>query len=118
MAAFSSRGNQFYDGKPDLVAPGVSLISTAAPSSSAYTENPDSHVGDSYMRGTGTSMSAAVVSGAAAAVLSANKDLEPNGVKALLTATTYTLDEMAGAGSGALDLGEAVDGGEVDAATP
>ena len=38
-------------------------------------------------------MSAAVVSGAAAAVLAANQDLEPNGVKALLTATTYELDE-------------------------
>ncbi len=108
LADFSSRGNQFYAGKPDLVAPGVSLISTAAPGSSAYTKNPASHVGDSYMRGTGTSMSAAVVSGAVAALLAAKSSLEPNGVKALLTGTAYPLRSNAGAGSGALDLGAAL----------
>jgi serine protease AprX len=109
VADFSSRGNQFYDGKPDLVAPGVSLISTAAPRSSAYLKNPDSHVGDYYMRGTGTSMSAAVVTGAIAAILSTNPELKPNGVKALLTETAYTLpNNDGGAGAGGLDLGAAV----------
>jgi serine protease AprX len=108
VAPFSSRGTAFYEGKPDLVAPGVSIISTAAPDSSAYTKNPASHVGESYMRGTGTSMAAAVVSGAAAAVLSANSNLKPNGVKALLTKTAYPLADNDGAGAGALDLGAAV----------
>ncbi len=50
------------------------------------------------MRGSGTSMSAAVVSGAVAAVLAANPRLSPDGVKALLKATTYAVDGLRGAG--------------------
>ena len=59
------------------------------------------------MRGTGTSMSAAVVSGAAAALLAAKSSLEPNGVKALLTGTAYPLRSN-GRRVGALDLGAAL----------
>jgi serine protease AprX len=108
VAEFSSRGDKYSVEKPDLVAPGVSLVSTAAPDSLAVTANPTSQLGNGYMRGSGTSMSAAVVSGAAAAVLSANPKLLPNGVKALLTRTTYGLDDSDGAGRGALDLGQAL----------
>ncbi len=110
VADFSSRGTQFSMAKPDLVAPGVSLISTAAPDGSAYTKNPVSHVGDAYMRGTGTSMAAAVVTGAVAAVLQAKPALSPNGVKALLTSTAYPLTDASstGAGAGGLDLAEAL----------
>jgi serine protease AprX len=110
VADFSSRGTEYAVAKPDLVAPGVSLVSTAAPESQAYTDNPSSHVGDAYMLGSGTSMAAAVVSGAAAAVLATNPRLKPNGVKALLMSTTYGLAESDGAGSGALDLGAAIEG--------
>ncbi len=39
VAAFSSRGSAFSKAKPDLVAPGVSLVSTAAPGSKAVIEN-------------------------------------------------------------------------------
>ncbi|HYN56319.1 MAG TPA: S8 family serine peptidase [Motilibacterales bacterium] len=108
VARFSARGDEHSVAKPDLVAPGVSLVSTAAPDSSAYAENPDSHVGDAYMLGSGTSMSAALVAGGAAAVLAANPLLTPDGVKSLLMATAYRLDDSEGAGAGALDLGKAV----------
>jgi serine protease AprX len=108
VAEFSARGGQHSSNKPDLVAPGVSIVSSAAPGSLAVTLNPTSQVGDGYMRGSGTSMSAAVVSGAAAAVIGANRNLRPNGVKALLIGTTYELDDSAGAGRGALDLGLAL----------
>jgi serine protease AprX len=119
VATFSSRGDKHFVAKPDLVAPGVSLVSTAAPGSLAVTENPTSQLGNGYMRGSGTSMSAAVVSGAAAAVLGANRQLLPNGVKALLTQTTYDLRDSNGAGHGALDLRVAMDAApEADADVP
>ena len=103
VAEFSSRGKR-NGGKPDLVAPGVSLVSTAGKGSLAVKDNPDSLVGENYMRGSGTSMSAAVVSGAAAAVLSERRTLSPDQVKALLKATAYPVNGSTGAGSGALDL--------------
>ena len=104
VAVFSSRDGKHSAAKPDLVAPGVSLVSTAAPGSLAVTANPNSQLGNGYMRGSGTSMSAAVVSGAAAAVLGEKPTLLPNGVKALLKESTYDLADSDGAGRGALDL--------------
>jgi serine protease AprX len=108
VAEFSSRGKKNSSDKPDLVAPGVSLVSTAASGSMAVADNPGSLVGDNYMRGSGTSMSAAVVSGAAAAVLSERPELSPDQIKALLKGTAYPLSGSEGAGAGALDLGTAL----------
>ncbi len=113
VAVFSSRGSLYDAMKPDLVAPGVSLVSTAAPGSIAVKRNEGSLVGDGYMRGSGTSMSAAVVSGAVAALLSENDPgLSPDAVKAHLQATARSsnrLEKTDGAGAGALDLGTALD---------
>ncbi len=109
VAEFSARPARGSTSKPDLVAPGVSLVSTAAPGSSAVTDNPQALVGEGYMRGSGTSMSAAIVSGAVAAVLDTNPRLEPNGVKSLLTSTAYNLKgKDAGEGAGGLDLDKAL----------
>ena len=108
VADFSSRGGSNSLAKPDLVAPGVSLVSTASPGSDAVNDNPKSLLGNGYMRGSGTSMSAAVTTGAVAAVLGINADLRPNGVKALLTRTAYDLSDGDGAGSGGLNLRRAV----------
>ena len=70
---WSGRGvvDGFGDGwaKPDVVAPGVSVVSLRADGSTIDQENPDAEVGDDYFRGTGTSMAAATTAGAAAAVL-------------------------------------------------
>jgi serine protease AprX len=111
VAEFSSRGTLYDATKPDLVAPGVSLVSTAAPDSIAVQRNRDSLLGNGYMRGSGTSMSAAVVSGAVAALLSENEGLTPDAVKVHLQATARVsadLNAEAGAGAGALDLGAAL----------
>ena len=111
VAKFSARGTPFGAAKPDLVAPGVSLVSTAAPGSVAAASTAWLSADGRYMRGSGTSMSAAVVAGAAAAVLGVNSSLTPDGVKALLTSTTYASDDPErrdGAGAGALDLGTAL----------
>ena len=96
--------------KPDLVAPGSHLISLRAPGSKVDKANPKSRVGDDYFRGSGTSFSTAVTSGAVAVLLQAKPALSPGQVKALLTGTTYT-SVPGGAfatGAGGLDVAAAV----------
>lgn len=84
---FSARGPAPDDvAKPDVVAPGGHIVSLRAVGSTideAYPEGID----DVYRRGSGTSMSAAVVSGVAAAILSGKPNIKPNRLKYMLTAT-------------------------------
>jgi serine protease AprX len=86
MNNFSSVGPTAPDGwaKPDLAASGRSVLSVAAPGSTIYDENPSARVGSANFVGSGTSFSAAIASGAAALVLSANPGLTPDQVKARL----------------------------------
>ena len=131
VTRYSSRGPSWYDGtaKPDLVAPGHAMVSVAARSSSLYLNNPGLRVGDSYLRLSGTSMAAGVVSGTLALVIEANRTafagsppLTPNAAKALLQFTALKVhDELGaeydtltqGAGSvnpaGAIDLASKID---------
>jgi len=108
IADFSSRGpTADGDAKPDLAAPGDHLVSLRDPGSIIDTQNPAARIGDAYFRGSGTSMSAAVVSGAVADLLSARPTLRPDDVKNVLTATAYSapgLTDPTAAGSGGLDL--------------
>jgi serine protease AprX len=110
VPAFSSRGVAFgSQSKPDLVAPGVSLVSLRDPASVVDNGNPTARVGDSYFKGTGTSMAAAVTSGAVAALLSKRPSLSPDDVKALLMGTAYDIRARGNAdGAGGLDLGTAL----------
>jgi serine protease AprX len=111
VADFSARGTEFGASKPDLVAPGVSLVSTRSEGSTADVENPASRVGDAYFTGSGTSMSEAVTAGAAAVLIGTRSALNPDTVKKLLTRTAYSpkdLKKADGAGDGALDLAAAV----------
>lgn len=111
VADFSARGWRKKDNKPEIVAPGVSLISARVPNSVVDVQNPSAVVGTEYFRGSGTSMSTAVASGAVADVLAVNPALSPDSVKQLLQDTTYknrNLKRADGAGSGALDLGAAL----------
>jgi serine protease AprX len=105
IAPFSSRGPTrsrsidpvtgatVYDNlpKPDLVAPGVRVVSLERPDNALVTAYPSLHVdtGSSntksgYMVLSGTSMSSAVVAGTVALMLQANPGLTPNMVKAIL----------------------------------
>ena len=95
----------------DLVAPGVSIVSLRNPGSYADLEYPEARVGTKYFKGTGTSQSAAVVSGAAALILSKFPKATPDQVKRMLTSTA---DPLRGYprlkkcdGAGTLDLSEA-----------
>ena len=104
VAAYSSRGPTWYDGiaKPDLVAPGHGLVAAAAKSSTLYTDNPSLRVGDSYLRLSGTSMAAGVVSGTVALMIEANRSafsaapLSPNAVKAILQYTSLPVRDEQG----------------------
>jgi serine protease AprX len=120
IARFSSRGPSAvdYGAKPDLVAPGVRTISLADPGSTMYGAPNASLVAGTaptsyfpYMRLSGTSMSAPVVTGTVALMLQANPDLRPNAVKAILqyTAETYNGDDYLTQGAGFLNAKGAVE---------
>jgi serine protease AprX len=99
VPGWSSRGPDFAGrAKPDLVAPGVGLVGLRAPGSTVDLANPGARVGDRYFRGSGTSMSTAVVAGAAALVAAAHPDWGPDRVKAALTGTASPLARPAPAG--------------------
>ena len=84
IPSFSSRGNGTRN--PDVVAPGVHIASLTAPGSAVDTAyGAVAGVGTRLIRGSGTSQSTAMVSGAAALLLSIHPTLTPDRVKALLT---------------------------------
>ena len=114
VPAWSSRGPDFAGrAKPDLVAPGVGMVGLRAPGSTIDAANPAARVGDRYFRGSGSSMSTAVVAGAAALVAAAHPDWGPDRIKAALTGTASPLGQPApaGAGAGALDVAAALAAG-------
>ncbi len=97
IAAFSSRGPSAIDfrPKPDIVAPGVGIESLADPASALYSSASAYLLSGTvdtsylpYLSLSGTSMSAPVVSGAAALMLQANPGLTPNQLKAILQFTS------------------------------
>ncbi|MDQ1460709.1 MAG: serine protease AprX, partial [Actinomycetota bacterium] len=70
--------------KPEVVAPGVSVVSLRAPGSTIDVAHPEARVDTAYFRGSGTSMSTAIVSGAAAVLLSHHPAATPDDIKGAL----------------------------------
>jgi len=103
---FTARGPTAADllPKPDVVAPGAHIISLRAPGSTVDTTYPW-YVDGSYRRGSGTSMSTGIVSGAVALMLQANPTATPNRVKYALTATARDAasDDPLAVGAGVVD---------------
>ena len=101
LASFSSIGPT-PDGlaKPDLIAPGRSVVSSRSPGSTVDLANPSSEIGDVYAKGSGTSFSTAIVSGVAALVLTRAPWLTPNQVKQRLVSTARSLNGGNGPGTG------------------
>jgi serine protease AprX len=85
---FSARGPTAADGinKPDVVAPGGHIISLRSPGSTVDTMFPN-YVSTYYRKGSGTSMSAGVVTGSVALLLQAHPTWTPDRVKYALTST-------------------------------
>ena len=107
VAGWSSRGDAAR--RPDLVAPGSSVVSLRDPGSRIDVDHPGARVGDRFFRGSGTSQAAAVVSGAAALLLQQRPGLTPDQVKALLTSSARRLTEADpdAQGAGMLDVAAA-----------
>ena len=72
--------------KPDVYAPGARIVAPLAAGSAFHQLCPTCVVADEYLRIGGTSMAAPVVAGAAALLLQARPELNPDQVKELLTA--------------------------------
>jgi serine protease AprX len=108
VAPFSGRGPT-ADGieKPDLVAPGVSLVSDRAPESAVDALRPAARLGPTLFKGTGTSQAAAVVAGIVARMLDANPALTNDQVKGVLVATADRRLAGDGAGAGLVDAAAA-----------
>jgi serine protease AprX len=113
LAPWSSRGvTQDGVSKPEVLAPGTRLVSALAPNSDFHEMCKECVVDGRYFRLSGTSMSAAVVSGVAALLLEEHPDWSPNQVKGAMTST---LRNVSGVG-GTVDAAAALDGsGEANA---
>jgi len=103
IASYSSKGPTLFDHvvKPDLVAPGNQVISVLASTGATlygsqnsiptnyYNTNGSTAASTAYFKLNGTSMAAAVVSGAAALMLEKTPTLTPDQLKARVMKTAY-----------------------------
>ena len=82
VSSFSSRGPTATDGitKPDVAVPGRSLVSLRSPGSAVDAAYPY-FVDSNYRRGSGTSFSSGIVSGAAAVLVGADPTISNDRVK-------------------------------------
>lgn len=111
LADFSSRGpvNGNYDIKPDVVAPGVSIFSTAP----EYINDPQDGInyGNAYVRLSGTSMASPHVAGTVALILQEHPEYTPFDVKSALMNTSDDLNgknSVYEVGAGRIDAYQAV----------
>ena len=111
LSAWSSRGPTAAGvSKPDVIAPGRSLVAARSYGSKVEVENPKALVTPSYIKGSGTSEAAAVVSGLAALMVAANPSLTPDQVKNQLAATASPITGIGSdaQGAGRVRLGAAL----------
>jgi serine protease AprX len=112
VTTYSSRGPTKWDNnaKPDLAAPGNKIISLEAPGSYIATNYPSEHIAGSgnngYLRMSGTSMSAPMISGAVALLLQAQPTMSASQMKFVLqSGSSYMVDAgVYGAGAGSANF--------------
>ncbi|PEL09958.1 hypothetical protein CN601_15600 [Bacillus sp. AFS017336] len=93
LADFSSRGPSrvTYEIKPEITAPGVSVLSTV-PGFINSPDNPTDYK-NAYQRMSGTSMATPFTTGVAALLKQAQPDLQPEDIKAILMNTADSLSK-------------------------
>ena len=108
VPTFSQRGTSARH--VDLIAPGVHLLGLRDPGSRIDQDNPGAVVNSRFFRGSGTSQSAAVVSGLAAIYLSKYPASTPDQVKRalMMTATAPSSVKTLYAGVGVPDVNKAL----------
>jgi serine protease AprX len=103
VAGFTNGGTSAR--RPDILAPGTSVVSLRVPGSYVDAQHPEGNVaGDTsrrFFRGSGTSQAAAVVAGEAALLLQDRPWLTPDQVKALLKRTARPLSATSHPAQGA-----------------
>lgn len=107
---WSGSGRVTNNHKAELLAPGMDVVSLRAPDSAIDEEYPDARIGEDHFRGSGTSMSTALVSGAVAALAEFRPYATPDDLKGSLVRTGA---EIAGTPARAVDLA-AADAAEAD----
>ena len=90
----------------DLIAPGTHIQGLRVPESYLDQHHPEGQLGSRYFRGSGTSESAAIVSGAVALILDKNPGATPDEVKRLLMNTAADI----------IGKSQAIGGGELQLA--
>ncbi len=113
VADFSNRGNAVRHA--DVLAAGRSVVSLASPGSYIERTYPAAHLSltddpqQRFLRGSGTSQAAAVVSGSVALLLQQRPGLQPNQVKKLLTSTADPIvgGDAYAAGAGQINVARA-----------
>ncbi len=104
--------------RPDLIAPGAYIVSSLAAESNfdryfqdyqAIYLDPGGHGARTGFVASGTSVASAVVAGAAALLLQAQPNLNPDQVKYLLTASATPLPGEPGAGAGIINVARALE---------
>jgi len=92
IAGFSSRGPTL-DGvtKPDVVAPGVNVISLRSPRSTLDRTRPGLRVGNWYFRLSGTSMATPICAGVTSLLIQMNPGISPDIIKNALKSTARNI---------------------------
>jgi serine protease AprX len=109
-AWFSSRGPTI-DGliKPDLLAPGVNIVSLRSPGSTLDKQNKKTRIDNWYIPLSGTSMATPVCAGVVAQLLQRDGSLTPDQVKKRLMVNACKLENLDSntQGAGVIDAGRA-----------
>jgi serine protease AprX len=108
VPAFAQRGTLLRH--VDLIAPGVHILGLRDPGGNIDLANPGARLGSRFLRGSGTSQAAAVVSGLAALYLQRYPTATPDQVKAALmtSATAPSYVKRIFAGLGVPDVNKAI----------
>ncbi|GAB3799457.1 S8 family peptidase [Virgibacillus kimchii] len=111
VADFSSRGPTMEGyTKPDILTPGVEVVSLRAPGSFLDKNNKSARVDSGYISLSGTSMATPLCAGAAAQLLQSNPDLTPDEVKQRLMEACEDMGQPANVqGSGYLNAANLIE---------